>query len=576
MKKLQGVAVSDGIAIGNTRIILRPKLHIRRKSITQNQIKTEFERFESHVNNVVEEIDQLITDISQNQDNRDILSTHKMILTDPEFEASVKKLIEEELLSLEQAINKHFTAVVELFSNMENGYFAQRSSDYEDVAYRLLSKILKQGGDRFEGLEQDMILITDNITPSEVTSVFAKNIQALCTERGSKNSHSSIIARSMNLPTLVNVKDLLANIENDQKVIVDGHQGVIIVDPDRKTLAEYEPLWKQEKKDKQLLLALTDKESTTSDGHQISLMSNIELPEELDNVLKVKSNGIGLFRTEFLFMGRKELPDEEEQFAIYDKIAAKIAPEPLIIRTIDVGGDKLSEVLNLEHELNPNLGVRGIRISLKHIPIFKHQIRAILRASTRENIKIMFPMISTVREIIKVKTVINECMKELEKEDIPFDNAIQIGAMIETPSAAITSDTIAEECDFLSIGTNDLIQYTLAVDRDNMAVGDYYIPYHPSVLRLIKMTADNCQKKKISCAVCGEMASEKIFIPLLLGLGINELSVSPGRLLMVKNEIMKYDLQKIKGHTDLILQQNTCEDVYDKILKYGELDEYFE
>ena len=302
----------------------------------------------------------------------------------------------------------------------------------------------------------------------------------------------------------------------------------------------------QQKKEGDKLKKVLNFKAKTSDGKRIKLMSNIEIPEEIDQVIKNRSEGIGLFRTEFLFMDADEFPTEEQQFQIYRKIAEKCAPEPVVIRTIDLGGDKLSNLLNIGHELNPNLGCRGIRISLEYVSVFKTQIKAILRANMKDNVKMMFPMISCVSEVLKAKMIIEECKNELKEQNISFDPEIGIGAMIEIPSAAITSDDIAKECDFLSIGTNDLVQYTLAVDRDNETVSDYYQPSHLSVLRLIKMTIENAHAHDIKVAVCGEMASEKKYIQLLIGLGIDELSVSPGRFLMIKNEILQIDSGKAK------------------------------
>ncbi|MBN2461092.1 MAG: phosphoenolpyruvate--protein phosphotransferase [Candidatus Cloacimonetes bacterium] len=564
MKTLKGVPVSSGITIGKVQIIARPKLKIRRKNIRQEQIETELQKFEKCLQAAINEIDQLIS-LSENIDNRNILNTHKMILRDPEFHKNINKMVAEDLLSLEMAIKNHFSSIIEIFNNIENEYFSQRSSDFEDVAYRLLSKILDKKNDKFAELQDDVILVTENITPSEVTRVFQKKIKALCTEKGSKNSHSSIIARSMNLPTLVSITGLTDNIKNGDDVIVDANEGVLIIKPDESTMHRFRPLWEYEKQERIKLAQLVDEDCITQDGRTINLMSNIEIPAELDQVLKIRSKGIGLFRTEFLFMGHKGLPDEDEQYEIYLHIAEKLYPHPVVIRTIDVGGDKLSQILNIEHELNPNLGTRGIRISLKHIPVFKTQIRAILRANRKGNIRIMFPMISTVGEIINIKNIVQQSRGELLEEGYEFEPDIAIGAMIEIPSAAITSDSIAEECNFLSIGTNDLVQYTLAVDRDNDTVEQYYIPHHPSVLRLIKMTAENCHQHGIKVAICGEMASEKKYIPLLVGLGIDEFSVSPGRLLMVKNEIRKCKYQDVRKMAEDILHYKTYIDVYTRI-----------
>jgi len=553
MKKLKGIIVSSGIAIGLAKIIEKEKLQIKKKSIQHYEIEDELLKFEKSVEHVNKDIDNLIEDISH-PENKKILTTHKMILQDPEFSKSITNLVSKELVSLEQAINDHFTDIVKLFNKMENEYYAERANDYEDVAYRLLGHILKQKTDNLNKLDENSILIMRNISPSGITRVFEKKIKGLCTEKGSKTSHSSIIARSMNLPTLVSVHDLMDSVQENQQVIIDGNNGQIIISPGRETLTKYKKLLAIETAEWEKLQEIINLDSQTKDGKKITLMSNIEIPAETSQVTRFKSEGIGLFRTEFLFLDREELPTEDEQFKIYKSIAEKIAPFPLVIRTIDVGGDKLTKILNIENEANPNLGCRGIRISLEHHPVFKIQIRAILRANVSGNVKIMFPMISGVEEVIKAKKIIEQCKKELQNEKVEFNGNIEIGSMIEIPSAALTSDLISEECDFLSIGTNDLVQYTLAVDRDNDAVESYYDPYHRSVMQLIKMTIENAHKKGIKVALCGELASEKDFIPILIGLGIDELSVSPGRLLTTKKEILKCEFQKCEKYSNKILK----------------------
>ncbi len=538
MKKIKGVSVSGGVAIGKVQIINQNKLVIKRHNIDKFEVEEELRKFEDSIEHVVEEIDLLIENISQSKVNKDILEAHKMILKDPDLTANIKKSIKTELLSLEKAIKLHFTDVIELFDNMENDYLSTRSSDYEDVAYRLLSHVLKQNDHLSHEINENAILVMNKISPSMATKVFKKQINGLCMEKGSKNSHSSIIARSMNLPMIVNVESIIDAVKDEDLVILNGNNGDVIVHPDDATIQKYRELVAKQDEEKSQLLKVVDLPTKTKDNKKIPLMSNIEIPDEIQQVRKVKSEGIGLFRTEFLFMGTNKLPIEEEQFEIYKKVAEECYPNPLVIRTIDIGGDKLTKLLNIEHEVNPNLGCRGIRISLKYDLIFKQQIKAILRANLKGNIKIMFPMISCVAEIKKSKKIIQECIDELKVNKIKHNPNIKIGAMIEIPSAAITSDLLAKECDFLSIGTNDLVQYTMAVDRDNASLSEYYQPSHLSVLRLIKMTIENAHKENIKVALCGEMASEKKYIKLLIGLDVDELSVSPGRFLMVKKEIL--------------------------------------
>ncbi|MBN1949034.1 MAG: phosphoenolpyruvate--protein phosphotransferase [Candidatus Cloacimonetes bacterium] len=566
MKRLKGIQVANGYAVGKAAIVSRPRLQISRKQIGPDEIEQELQRFQDSLDKVKAELNLLIDDYAHSRDNRDILTTHKLILEDPEFIANITTLIRKELLSLEQALHQHFTEVIDLFRNMENSYYAEKSSDFEDVAYRLLSYLTNQGRDYLSGLSEGAIVITENVTPSGVARFFGRGVKGIVAASGSRNSHSAIIARSMNLPFVARVANVLETVSPGDELILDGYRGEIILDPDEATRSEYRKLLVRETEYHEKLLSLRDKPAVTSDGHQIRLMSNIELPLEVEQVLANKSEGIGLFRTEFLFLEREELPDENEQYEIYKKIAEQMYPEPVIIRTIDVGGDKLSRILNIEHELNPNLGCRGIRISLGHIPIFKNQIRAILRAGVRENVKIMFPMIASCAEIIQVKRIVRECVQELRDKSINCAENIKLGAMVEIPSAAINSFALARECDFLSIGTNDLIQYTLAVDRDNQSVEKYYIPHHPAVLKLIRMSAENAHKNGIKLAVCGEMASQSLYVPLLIGLGVDELSVSPGLLLEIKELIRSISYTACRELADKALEL-VCHDSVLEFLK---------
>ncbi|RLC53246.1 MAG: phosphoenolpyruvate--protein phosphotransferase [Candidatus Cloacimonadota bacterium] len=561
MKKIKGISVSEGVAIGKAAIIHREVLHVDRKHIKAENASEELAKFKKDIKIVIAELEHLIQNYAFSLDQKEILSTQKMILADPEFVNRVNYLISEENCSRENAISIYFTEVADIFRNMDNQFFSQRLTDYEDVAYRLLSHILKKGNNRLGCLNDKSILIMDNVTPSFVTRVFEKKIKGIITVKGSRNSHSSIIARSMNLPMLVNASGLLNEVENDQLIIIDGNNGEVIIDPSPEVLLDYENQYKQEQNQKEKLLKLIDVQAKTTDDKIIKLMSNIEIPEEVERVVKYNSDGIGLFRTEFMFIDREELPTEEEQYKIYKQIAEKMLPEPVTIRTIDVGGDKLSRILNLSHEDNPNLGCRGIRISFENIPIFKQQIKAALRANVVGNIKLMFPMISAVSEIYQAKEIIEECKLELKDKAVEFNPDLPIGAMIEIPSAVVTSDVIAAECDFLSIGTNDLVQYILAVDRDNEAVASYYQSCHPSVLRSIQLTAENAHKRDIKVAVCGEMASEPRFVQLLLGLGVDELSVSPGRMLKIKNEILNSSLHDSQLLAEKCLQQKTSAEV---------------
>ncbi len=405
----------------------------------------------------------------------------------------------------------------------------------------------------------------ESITPSEITKLFGKNIQGVCLAHGSPHSHSAIIARSMKLPMIVGLES--SKIIFDSEIIMDCFKGELIISPDSATQEKYRKKIVVEKEKNSKLNELINLESSTVDGKKIPLMCNIEIPEEIEMILENNCDGIGLFRTEFLFMDRKELPDEEEQYRIYKRMAEKCKNNSVVIRTIDVGGDKIAESMGGEVELNPNLGCRGIRISLQNQNFFKTQLKAIYRAALFGNIKIMFPMISSLDEIHKIKVIIERCKQEMNSAKISYNPNIPLGVMIEVPAAALSSDAIAAECDFLSIGTNDLIQYTLAVDRDNDAVAEYYNSFNPAIWQLIKLTVDNAHNNNVKVAVCGELASNTLFTELLLGLGVDELSVSPGKILEIKDIILKLDSEKIKKNSLEVLKLTSADQIKIKLLK---------
>jgi phosphotransferase system enzyme I (PtsI) len=560
-KRIQGLPISGGVGIGKASVIIPKEIIISKGNILRDEVNSELERFDHSIQHALDEIDHLIENYAYTKNNQNILKTHKMILKDPEFLEKVKKLIREDLFNLEKAVDQHFREVIELFSKMDNEYMAERANDFKDVKKRLLSHITNQASDNILEVGSGNIVIMPEITPSEITSVFDKKIAGLITETGSKTAHSSILARSFGIPTVSGLPNISKEIEDDTIVIVDGYKGEIIIDPDAKTLKEYQAIVERDKEEKGKLEKLIDQKVQTLDGKQIKLKCNVEIPEEMPQVQRVNADGIGLMRTEFIFIDKEELPTEEEQFNIYKNIVEKMGDREVTIRTIDVGGDKLSKILNLTKEQNPNLGCRGIRVSLLYPEIFKVQIRAILRANKFGNIALMFPMISSIKELHDSKKIVQECIKELENEKVEFDSNIKIGVMIEIPSAAITSDVFAKECDFFSIGTNDLIQYTLAVDRGNEQVNEYFQPLNPAVLNLINLTIKNSHKNNITSSICGEMASEIKYIEMLIGMGIDELSVSPGLFLAVKNKILSTNYKKAKKIAEQVLQAGNVEKI---------------
>jgi phosphotransferase system enzyme I (PtsI) len=547
MKKIAIQVFSEGISLGKTKWIKRKHYNITRHTISEDEIQEELQKFEKIIDKVVEEIDSLLENSGHSQENHDILSTHKMILKDPELAIHVKKMVKHDLLSLEKALEKHFQQIISLFENMDNDYLAQRSIDYEDVAHRLLDSILDSTKQDEKDVNENTVIVAESVRPSEVTKWFSKKIQGICVEKGSKNCHAAIIARSMSIPYVAGVPQIFDTIEEGQEIIIDGAKKVVIIKPDAETKANYRKTIEKEENKSKKLHEITDLPTETKDGKKIQLMCNMEIPEELEAVQLVQSDGIGLFRTEFLFMERADLPDEDEQYEIYKKIAEAVHPSPFIIRTIDVGGDKLADSIQRKKENNPALGMRGIRISLANQELFLKQIRAIIRANEHGNIKIMFPMISCVDELRQAKKTVNQCLEDLLKKGIK--RTIEIGTMIEVPSAALNAEFLAKECDFFSIGTNDLTQYTLAVDRDNEKVAKYYNPSNLAVIKLIKHTTESAKKENIPVAVCGEMASQPDLIELLIGLGIEELSVSPGAFLLVKEKILNINAEECIKNT---------------------------
>jgi phosphotransferase system enzyme I (PtsI) len=429
----------------------------------------------------------------------------------------------------------------------------------------------------FLGLSEPHILIAHNLTPSDTASMNRQNVLGIATDLGSRTSHTAIMARSLNIPAIVGLHDITAKLETGQYVLLDGTDGLLIVDPTEETLTHYAEIESKRAKVVAQLKELRETSSTTRDGRHVVLSANIELPEDVDAVAANGAEGIGLYRTEFLYLNRTTLPTEEEQYKTYRKVAERVRPNPLIIRTFDLGGDKLAPgTVDISDELNPFLGWRAIRFCLENIDIFKTQLRAILRASAVGNVKIMFPMISGVDELRRAIAVLAECKEELCSSNIDIGEKIEVGAMIEIPSAAISANVLAPEVDFFSIGTNDLIQYTLAVDRVNEKIAHLYEPTHPAVLRLLKMVADAGHASDIWVGVCGEMAGDIALIPLLLGLGVDELSASATLVPRVKRAVQSLAIPECQELVDEALELDTASEILARCLKladerYGDL-----
>jgi len=549
MYQLPGLSVTTGIAIGTAKLIKDRTVVVEETEIHEHQIEEELAFFKTTIDAVIVEIDQFIENFNLVNEDKNIIETHKMILQDPDFVASVENLVRKERKNLEQAIYIHFMRAIDYFKNLDNQLYAERACDYEDVYNRLMMHLKKIDSTVVDDISEGDIVVVSDIPPSMVSQIQMKGAKGIILSKGSKTSHSIIIARALGLPIITGVK--FQHIIHDNDVLIlDAKKGLVIVSPDGETLQQFIELQKELMQEISELVDFIELVPTTANCEQIKILSNIDLPIEVDHILGVNSDGIGLFRTESFYIDRKNLPSEEEQFLTYKSVAEKLGERPFVIRTIDIGGDKVASWYAIEKEVNPNLGCRGIRFSLKYQSIFKVQLRAILMASAFGNVSIMFPMVSSVEEFTQAKAVVEECKEELRKGDVAFNENIRIGTMIETPSAAISSEALAKECHFFSIGTNDLLQYTVAVDRSNEKIADYYNHYNPAFLTLILKSVKSAKKYNIPVAICGEMAADTQFTAFLLNAGIKELSVGFDHTLKLKKYIRCVDTQKAEPYIE--------------------------
>lgn len=541
MQKLTGTALNSGIFIGRAIHISLPEPEIETGKIKPEDVSREINRLQNSLIAVEEEINQELHSSKLPPNEAEIISAQLEILRDPEIYKQLLTSIQNKLHFATQAVADSFANIINHFETLKVETFAVRAADYRDVQMRLLNALSGVKNALRHRLEKDQIPVLKEIVPSLVSKLAPQGIRAYIVAKGSYNSHSSILSRALGLIAIANIPDLLETVKDDDLLIVDGYSGSLFINPDKATLDFYKQKTERERIKQEQLKQLQLSDSKTATGIKIKLLTNIGVLDELEIIKDLSCEGIGLFRTEFLYLGKQNLPSEEEQFAIYKEIAEKMNPMPVTIRTFDLGGDKLAPAGSEKQEENPYLGNRGIRFSLSRPDIFYPQVRAILRASVFGKVQIMFPMIMDAEDFRKAKKFVQTCQQELSVQGVAFSQEIPLGAMIEIPSAALCSEELARECDFLSIGTNDLVQYTLAADRNNESVSSYYIQHHPSVLGLIKQTVESAKKYQTPLSVCGEMASHPQYIPLLIGMGITELSVNPGSFLIAKSIVQKCD-----------------------------------
>lgn len=561
---LKGIPVSAGVAIAQAMHIQPADTKITKKHIEQTQISPEQEKLEICIHKTEEQLtsmhQQLLNDVGDEQ--AAIISAHLAMLQDPSFVGEMKQKISNELVDASTAINVVVDQFVQIFQSMEDEYMRERATDISDVGKRLLQNLLGQSTTNFQEMNHAFILVADDLTPSETVSLPRKLVQGIIVAKGGKTSHAAILARSLGIPAIMGVGDsLLTKVKPKDQLVIDGSTGEIFVNPEQSLITTYEAKRETEQTEKEQLAKLKDIKTVTTDGKPIELVANIKGPQDAEDVLNHGAEGIGLFRSEFLFMDRKSLPSEEEQYQAYAEVVRKMGDKPVIIRTLDIGGDKHLPYLDLPQEMNPFLGWRAVRISLSRPELFKTQLRALLRASNHGNVKIMFPMISHLEQIQQVKQILEETKKQLTKDNITFDPNIEIGIMIEIPSACLIADALAKEVQFFSIGTNDLVQYTLAVDRMNERISDLYNHFHPAIIRLIKLVIDASHRQEIWTGMCGEMAGDPLATELLLGLGLDEFSVTHTLIPRIKQKLLQSSTEKAEQVANHVLALDTPQEV---------------
>ncbi len=558
---MQGIGTSPGISMGKVFLYVEPEIKVKKKQI--QAIEEEIQCLNEALEIAKQEIDKLyrITMDTIGEEEAEIFSAHKMMLEDPEFVSGIKEKISTEKINVEWAVKETANMFISLFENIEDEYLRARAADLQDVSNRLLRVLLNIQSVDLASIDEDSIIVAEDLTPSDTAGMNKDRVVGFITELGGRTSHTSIIARTLEIPSIAGVKDATKLVKHGDFMIIDGLTGEIFINPEEEIIKDYKNKLESQKEFKRELERLIGEKSTSKDGYTVELAGNIGTPADIDSVLENDGEGVGLFRTEFLYMDKDRLPTEEEQFNAYKEVAEKLGDRPLVIRTLDVGGDKEIPYLNLPKELNPFLGYRAIRLCLDRLDIFKTQLRAIYRASNYGNIKIMFPMISDIGELREAKAVAAEVREELRKENIPFNENVELGIMVEVPSVAIHSEAFAKEVDFFSLGTNDLIQYTVAVDRGNQTIAHLYNQYHPAVLRLIKMTIDNGHKAGIWVGMCGEVAGDEKLIPVLLGMGLDEFSMSASSILKARYLIKNTSKKEVETMLEDILNLPTAEDV---------------
>lgn len=563
MKFVKGIGVSPGIAIGKAFPYAGRSTSVPAYDITPAQIPREKARFREALQEAARELEELSarTHPQTGEVERKFLDSHILMLRDPELIERVQSELAEQKKNVEWVLQEVITAITAKLDSSDDEYMRERSADFQDVYSRILGHLLKAQRVSLTSLAEDCVLVAHNLLPSDVISMDKRRVMGLASDSGSKTSHVAILARSFAIPAVLGLSEASRQVQQGDTVIVDGHQGVVIVSPDEATERQYQASREAWLKHELQLLSLSELRAETRDGKLIQLESNIEVPEETDSALAHGADGVGLFRSEFLYILPKRFPTEEEQLEAYTRVLQAMNPRAVTIRTLDLGGEKIIPGVTPGGESNPILGWRAVRFCISRPQIFKAQLRALLRASTHGNLKIMFPMISGIEELDATLELLDEAKQELVARGERFEQDIPVGIMIEVPSAAFTSDILARRVSFFSIGTNDLIQYMIAVDRENERIAYLYEPFHPAVLRLLKTVVDNAHASGIPVGICGEMAADPYAVVVLLGLGLDEFSMSSIAIPETKRIIRSVTLAEAEDLVGTILEMKSFREI---------------
>ena len=563
-KMLRGIPASQGVSRSRVVLLDRTSIDPVKRSITETDSEKEDDRLQSSIAETRRQITTMQDRLREAMGAKEalIFDSHLLVLEDPILLEEVSRYIREDMVSAEYAFYQASEKYAKALAKVEDTYLSERAADIRDVTQRVLSNLMdRPTNTKLANLTEPCIVVAHDLTPTDTAMLDPAMVLGFLTEVGSRTSHTAILSRSLRIPAVIGLGEAIRELHSEQSVLIDGFNGFVIIEPSDQTLFEYGQLVERQTSIEENLEIIHDDAAETRDGQRIILSANIERVDDIESVRQSGATGVGLFRTEFLFINRSDLPNEEEQFAAYRRVVESLTPDPVIIRTLDLGGDKLLSHVNVAEEMNPFLGWRAIRLCLEEKDLFRTQLRAILRASAFGDLKIMYPMVSGVEELDAANVLLNDCREQLRAEHKAFADDIEIGVMIETPSAAMIADSLARRVQFFSIGTNDLIQYALAVDRLNEKIAHLYEPTHPGILRLIKTTVDAGQSHGIWTGVCGEMAGDLAAVPILLGLGVAELSVTPSMVPRVKMLIRSIEMEQARKLATFALKSDSPKEI---------------